>query len=595
MGKPDPAEQSRSRRERILDAAFTTFAGRGYRDTAVDDIAAAAETSKGGVYFHFPTKESIFRELMRTTADKLVGKVERAVALETEPVARAEAAIRTVLAHVRRPPHDGAAAVPGHRGRRTRLPGGGERAPRPVRGAHPGVPGRCRGGRRDPAAGHAGHEHRLVRGAQRGGRALAAGGPGGPLEDAYPALRAMLLRSVGVPAERIGDVPLPDRGVELPGGGPMTAAHPARGRASGARSGRRAGRSARRLGERLHLLLDDAAPADAWSPRPSRSPASTRSRSRRGRGGRPRGGALAAARPRVAIVGIGRAWARSRRAPARFRAAEAAWRDLVARRPRRPAGRRRPRRGPGAAGRLGFTGRAARRRTMPWAPFGPSSLVLPELLLAVTAGRRPTLAGRRRRRPATRPPAPSSDLGRAGGARPRLAPEPAAGRAARLRPARHRRGAAAPETWERLVGLMAGAVGRGRLDKVVLARRVDLPVPGGARRPERPPRRSPPAPRRARPILSPRGARLPGRHAGAPGPHRGPHVPDRGHRRARSPRRGCRRGRGARPRPARVGQGPRGARDRRGRDPGRGWRPSRTAATSRRSPASWPCATSSTW
>ena len=78
MPRPDPAEQSRSRRERILDAAFHTFATRGYRETAVDDIAGAAETSKGGIYFHFPTKEAIFRELMSTTADKLVAKVEQA-------------------------------------------------------------------------------------------------------------------------------------------------------------------------------------------------------------------------------------------------------------------------------------------------------------------------------------------------------------------------------------------------------------------------------------------------------------------------------------------------------------------------------------
>jgi AcrR family transcriptional regulator len=96
--KPDKGEKGRARREQILDAAFHTFAQRGYRDTAVDEIAAAAETSKGGIYFHFPTKESIFRELMRTTADKLVGRVERAVAAETEPIARAEAALHAVLA-----------------------------------------------------------------------------------------------------------------------------------------------------------------------------------------------------------------------------------------------------------------------------------------------------------------------------------------------------------------------------------------------------------------------------------------------------------------------------------------------------------------
>jgi AcrR family transcriptional regulator len=91
------AEKSRTRREQILDAAFNAFARRGYRDTAMDEIAAAAETSKGGVYFHFPTKEAIFRELMRSTADRLAAKVDRAVARAPDPIARAEAALHTVL------------------------------------------------------------------------------------------------------------------------------------------------------------------------------------------------------------------------------------------------------------------------------------------------------------------------------------------------------------------------------------------------------------------------------------------------------------------------------------------------------------------
>ena len=92
------AEKSRTRREQILDAAFNTFARRGYRDTAMDEIAAAAETSKGGVYFHFATKEAIFRELMRSTADRLAAEVDRAVAAETDPIAKADAALRTVFA-----------------------------------------------------------------------------------------------------------------------------------------------------------------------------------------------------------------------------------------------------------------------------------------------------------------------------------------------------------------------------------------------------------------------------------------------------------------------------------------------------------------
>lgn len=90
-------ERSRRRRERILDAAFHVFSKLGYRSAAVDDIAREAETSKGGLYFHFPTKESIFLELLRTTADRLVAKVEREAAREADPIARADVALWTVL------------------------------------------------------------------------------------------------------------------------------------------------------------------------------------------------------------------------------------------------------------------------------------------------------------------------------------------------------------------------------------------------------------------------------------------------------------------------------------------------------------------
>jgi AcrR family transcriptional regulator len=91
-------ERSRRRRETILDAAFHVFSRAGYRDAAVDEIAERAATSKGGLYFHFPTKQALFVELMRTTADKLVERVEGEVAAYTDPVARADAALRTVLA-----------------------------------------------------------------------------------------------------------------------------------------------------------------------------------------------------------------------------------------------------------------------------------------------------------------------------------------------------------------------------------------------------------------------------------------------------------------------------------------------------------------
>ena len=90
-------ERSAKRRERILDAAFTVFSQRGYRQAGVDEVGRQAETSKGGVYFHFPTKESLFLELLRTTADRLTAKVERSIAPYEDPIERADVALRTVL------------------------------------------------------------------------------------------------------------------------------------------------------------------------------------------------------------------------------------------------------------------------------------------------------------------------------------------------------------------------------------------------------------------------------------------------------------------------------------------------------------------
>jgi AcrR family transcriptional regulator len=94
-----PVEQLRSqqRHQRILDAAVRVFSSKGYHGTLVDEIALEAETSKGGVYFHFPNKQAIFLALLDRLADMLRERIVAAVAKHTDPVARAEAALRVVL------------------------------------------------------------------------------------------------------------------------------------------------------------------------------------------------------------------------------------------------------------------------------------------------------------------------------------------------------------------------------------------------------------------------------------------------------------------------------------------------------------------
>jgi AcrR family transcriptional regulator len=95
-----PVEQLRSqqRHQRILDAATRVFSTKGYHATLVDEIAAEAETSKGGVYFHFPNKQAIFLALLDRLAVILRERVETAVAdAADDPLQRAEAALRVVL------------------------------------------------------------------------------------------------------------------------------------------------------------------------------------------------------------------------------------------------------------------------------------------------------------------------------------------------------------------------------------------------------------------------------------------------------------------------------------------------------------------
>jgi AcrR family transcriptional regulator len=90
-------ERARERQGRILDAALSVFTRRGYRDASVDEVAQEASTSKGGVYFHFPGKQVLFRALLDLSSRRLLERVEAAIARESSPIARADAALLTVL------------------------------------------------------------------------------------------------------------------------------------------------------------------------------------------------------------------------------------------------------------------------------------------------------------------------------------------------------------------------------------------------------------------------------------------------------------------------------------------------------------------
>ncbi len=90
-------EYQKLTRERILEAAELVFAENGYHEALVDEIGKRTSISKGGLYFHFPSKERLFFAVMDRLADKLVKHAEKATMRADSPIAAAEAALHAVV------------------------------------------------------------------------------------------------------------------------------------------------------------------------------------------------------------------------------------------------------------------------------------------------------------------------------------------------------------------------------------------------------------------------------------------------------------------------------------------------------------------
>ncbi len=80
---PTQNRRDREREERqasILNAARTMFFSQGIHSTTMDDVAAAAEVSKGTVYLYFQSKETILAALLQEGLTLLVKELEAAYA-----------------------------------------------------------------------------------------------------------------------------------------------------------------------------------------------------------------------------------------------------------------------------------------------------------------------------------------------------------------------------------------------------------------------------------------------------------------------------------------------------------------------------------
>jgi AcrR family transcriptional regulator len=84
-------------REKILEAALSVFAQKGYHRAIVDDIVRASGTSKGAVYHHFSNKEALFLALVDEFSSHLATAAAAAIEAQHGALKKVEGALRAAL------------------------------------------------------------------------------------------------------------------------------------------------------------------------------------------------------------------------------------------------------------------------------------------------------------------------------------------------------------------------------------------------------------------------------------------------------------------------------------------------------------------
>ena len=83
-------------RRALLDAARDLFGARGYAETSLDQIVAAAGVTKGALYHHFGGKEQLFRAVFRSVKQEL-SRVVAAAQWQPDPWTALVAGCRTFI------------------------------------------------------------------------------------------------------------------------------------------------------------------------------------------------------------------------------------------------------------------------------------------------------------------------------------------------------------------------------------------------------------------------------------------------------------------------------------------------------------------
>lgn len=90
-------EYTEATRRALLDSAEALFAERGYRQTSLDEIAAAARVTKGAIYHHFSGKNVLFETIIDRLESGATAQMREAFEAHAEPLTGALAALDRFL------------------------------------------------------------------------------------------------------------------------------------------------------------------------------------------------------------------------------------------------------------------------------------------------------------------------------------------------------------------------------------------------------------------------------------------------------------------------------------------------------------------
>jgi AcrR family transcriptional regulator len=76
---PTATDRGGETRRRILEVAAEAFSERGYAGSSLNDVLKASGVTKGGFYFHFPSKEALALATLRHKQEQWTGAVMAAV------------------------------------------------------------------------------------------------------------------------------------------------------------------------------------------------------------------------------------------------------------------------------------------------------------------------------------------------------------------------------------------------------------------------------------------------------------------------------------------------------------------------------------